>query len=169
MKHGALVLIVATFVLAGCGADGTGQGGAAPAADLETIAIERGVIPDPEQLTLAGTYARDGDRMCIVGQGGRYRVGAYSDYGEALLCSASGTATRSGEVLRISFGDAGCAFDARIAGEEIVLPGALPQACERLCDTPASLAGLQVARISDSEVEARSLRDPRGRALCPAD
>ncbi len=155
---------IALFLLAGCnGADTT------PAApDLETAAIERGMVRDPEALDPVGLYARDTDRLCVVAARDNYRIGAFTDYGDGLACNAAGTARRTGNVLRIDFGS-DCAFDARFDGDRIAFPGRLPPACAARCGPRASLAAMTVERLSNSPSEAASMRDTRGRLPCSVD
>src|SRR3546814_12580969 len=76
------------------------------------------------------------------------------DYGDGQHCTASGTARREGELLRVTLaGKDGCGFDARYEGDRIVLPGTLPKGCARYCTGRASLAGMEVDRLSDSAAE----------------
>ncbi len=130
-------------------------------AGLEAAAIARGVVRDPATVTPTGLYARGGDRLCITGQ----RIGVFIDYGDDIGCSGRGRFSRDDSVLRIELAR-DCAFEARYDGDRVRFPGALPGGCERMCSKRASLAGLELDRLSDSESEAAALRDPAGRALC---
>jgi hypothetical protein len=167
MKRLAWYLLPA-MMLAACSDAPQGEGNAlAPPPDLETAAIERGLIRDPDDTDLTGLYARDTDRLCVVPADGAYRVGAFVDYGDNITCSARGKATRVGETMHIELGSGGgCSFDARFDGERIVFPGRVPDGCQALCSRRASFAALEVARLSESEAEASALRDPKGRSLC---
>lgn len=143
---------------------------AAPPSDLESAAIEAGVIRDPAGTDITGLYARETDRVCIVPAASGWRVGVFVDYGDQQSCGGSGTITRVGETLHLSFPAAdGCAFDARFDGDRIVFPGRVPDGCARLCSRRASIAGLDVDQLSDSVSEASTLRDGRGRLLCASD
>jgi hypothetical protein len=156
------------MLLAGCGGAAAPEPAntAAPAMpELERAAIEAGVIADPASSDLTGLYARDGDRVCIVPDQSGYRIGAVTMAGEGQACSGQGRVTREGEALRIDLGD-GCAVAARFEGDRILLPARLAPECERLCTGRASLAALDVERLSDTPAEARTLRDGRGRLLC---
>lgn len=140
---------------------------ATTAPDLETAAIAAGVIADPANTDMTGLYARDTDRVCVVPDRLNYRIGAFVDYGDQQNCSGSGTVTRVGEALHITFAGApGCDFDARFEGDRIVFPGRMPQACEKLCGRRASFAALDVRRLSDSVSEASTLRDSKRKLLC---
>ncbi|QDZ07407.1 hypothetical protein FPZ24_07875 [Sphingomonas panacisoli] len=162
MKRALAVLLL----LGGC------QGQSAPDArptpsGLEAAAIEAGIISDPAGTDPTGLYARDRDKICIVPSATAYRVGVYVDYGNDYFCSGSGEATRTGETLHVELSSApGCSFDAKFDGDRIAVPGALPEACQKACSKRASLAGLNVERLSDSPSEAAALRDGRGRMLC---
>lgn len=159
------IMLAAALVLAGCSDNATADdaGGVA----LERAAIAAGVIRDPAAGELAGLYARDTDRLCIVAAGsGGYRIGASVDYGTE-GCSARGTVTRSGETLRIAFDNApGCSFDARLDQERVVFPGDVPAACERLCSPRASLAALEAELQSAVPSEAAAMRDRAEKVLC---
>ncbi len=157
------------IALVGCSTESATPPSAKPteAPDLETAAIAAGVIADPANTDMTGLYARDTDRVCVVPDRLNYRIGAFVDYGDQQNCSGSGTVTRVGEALHISFaGASGCDFDARFEGDRIVFPGRMPQACERLCGKRASFAALDVRRLSDSVSEATTLRDSKRKLLC---
>ncbi|MBR0551812.1 hypothetical protein [Stakelama marina] len=161
-RAGLLVL----FALAGCSGDAQSGGKhSSRSSDLESAAIERGVIRDPGDTDPVGLYARDTNRLCVLPAKREYRVGVFVDYGEALTCSGSGTAQRDGEALHLAFAN-GCKFEARFDGQHVRFPGALPDGCASLCRGRASLAGLEVGRLSGSKSEASALRDARGRLLC---
>jgi hypothetical protein len=161
---GLLVLLALAAVLASCPRQPHDVAKDAP--DLESAAIARGLIRAPGDADLTGLYARDTDRLCIVRAGRTYRIGAFVDYGENITCNAAGTATRSGETLRIELADGKCSFDARFEGDRIIFPGRLPPACATLCAARASLAALDVTRLSESESEAAAMRDARGKMPC---
>lgn len=164
------VLAIFALLVAGCShperkAD-SGANTAAPVG-LEAAAIESGVIPDPNNTDITGLYARDTDRVCIVPSATAFRIGVFVDYGDQQSCGGSGVATRVGETVHLDFtGAEGCSFDARFEGDRIVFPGKLPDACQKVCQRRASMAGLDVARLSESVSEASTLRDARGRLLC---
>jgi hypothetical protein len=160
--------LLLALTLAGCSTKPP-ENVAAPQ-DLESAAIERGMVRDPKDSEIAGLYARDTDRVCIVPDGQGYKIGAFVDYGDKITCSASGTVSRVGEKLRVELGsgegDDKCGFDARFDGDKIYFPGNVADACAKLCARRASYAGLEVSRMSVSEAEARAMRDPAGKQLC---
>ena len=159
----ALLLLVA-----GCGDEQPKPvSNATAATGLEAAAIEAGVIPDPNNTDITGLYARDTDRVCIVPSVTAYRIGVFVDYGDQISCGGSGTVTRAGEKLQLEFnGVDGCSFEARFEGDRIVFPGRLPDACQKLCAQRASMAALDVSRLSESVSEASTLRDGKGKLLC---
>ena len=140
---------------------------AKPATGLEAAAIQAGVIPDPADTDITGLYARDTDRVCIVPGATAYRIGVYVDYDEQQNCGGSGTATRVGNNVHVQMDAAeGCGFDARFEGDRLVFPGRVPEACKKICSRRASIAALDVDRLSESVSEASTLRDAHGRLLC---
>ncbi|UYY58960.1 hypothetical protein [Sphingomonas sp. S2-65] len=160
--------VLALALLAGCSGGG-GSGTVAQAStDLERAAIARGLVRDPDEMRLAGLYARDTDRVCIRPRAdGEARIGAFVDYGDGITCSGVGTVRQEGETLHVALGRPGaCAFDARFDGAVIRFPGTVPVGCAALCAKRASLSGLEVALLSESDAEAAALRDAGGRRLC---
>jgi hypothetical protein len=160
--------LAVALMLVGCSGGGTTPSPAArPTNSLEVAAIEAGMIPDPASVDITGLYARDTDRICIVPAAQDYRIGISVDYGDDLSCTGSGTVKRDGERLAIDLPDApGCRFDARFEGDRIVFPAQVPEACAKVCQSRASIAALDVERLSESISEASALRSNKGRSLC---
>lgn len=155
----------ALLALAACDASPKPQRSDTPGARLEAAAVKAGLVVDPAMTTLIGSWAREGDRMCVMGQNGsEQRIGIVVDYGPGQGCSAAGTLRRSGERIRIDLGD--CRFEARFDGERIAFPAGMPAECQALCTGRASLAALEVERLSMSASEAATLRGRGGRPLC---
>lgn len=164
------VLPLLLLLAAGCSRAVTpGSSNVAAPTGLEAAAIEAGVIPDPQNADITGLYTRDTDRVCIVPAASAYQIGVFVDYGDDQHCSGLGTVSRVGETLHVGFTDAdGCSFDARFEGDRVVFPGTVPEPCRKLCSQRASIAGLTVDQLSNSAAEAATLRDARGRLLCPS-
>lgn len=164
--RGALGILL--LALAGCGgAEQKAESTTPP--DLESAAVERGLVRDPADSDVTGLYARDTDRVCIVQRGSGFRIGAFVDYGDGLNCTGRGTAARSGATLSIELsgkGGATCAFDARYDGDRITFPAQLPDDCAKLCGPRASLAALEVERLSGSRSETAASRGIDGAPLC---
>lgn len=161
-------VVLACLLLAACSkASDKPTATVAPASGLEAAAIDAGVIADPASTDIAGLYARDTDRVCIVPNATAYRIGVFVDYGENQTCGASGVVSHVGETLNVDFPQApGCNFDARFEGDRIVFPGEVPRACSDICRGRASVAALDLERLSESVSEASTLRDARGKLLC---
>lgn len=163
-------LLVAALLLGGCSSQAPDPAEGNAAVALEQGAIARGLVRDPSDGTLTGLYARGTDRMCIVPDGGGYRVGLYVDYGDGISCSASGSVSTRGEGLRAVLGDDGdCTIDADYDGERIAFPGQVPDGCRRHCRSRASVAGFAVERLSGSQAEAAAMRGRSGVLLCADD
>jgi hypothetical protein len=156
------VLLLA-LVLGGCGREPKAAVADSAGARLEAAAETAGIVPDPNA-PLQGSWARDTDRVCVVGTEKTARIGVSVDYGESQGCTASGTVERSGDALKVGFGT--CKFDAKFDGDRIVFPAEMPEACESLCTGRASLAAVTVDRISESRSEASTLRSSAGKLLC---
>ncbi len=156
-------VLLLTLMLGGCGPEPTTAVADSAGARLEAAAETAGIVPDPNA-PLQGSWARDTDRVCVVGTEKTARIGVSVDYGEDQACAASGTVERSGDALKLAFGT--CKFDARFDGDRIVFPAEVPEACESLCTGRASLAALTVDRLSESRSEAATLRSTKGKLLC---
>ncbi len=156
------VLLLA-LVLAGCGREPKTTAADSAGAWLESAAETAGIVPDPNA-PLQGSWARDTDRVCVVGTEKTARIGVSVDYGEDQSCAGSGTVERAGDAVKLAFGT--CKFDARFDGDRIVFPAEVPEACESLCTGRASLAALTVDRLSESRSEATTLRSTKGKLLC---
>jgi len=156
-------MLLLALMLGGCGREPKIVAADSAGARLEAAAETAGIVPDPNA-PLQGSWARDTDRVCVVGTEKTARIGVSVDYGEDQACAASGTVERSGDALKLAFGT--CKFDARFDGDRIVFPTEVPEACEALCTGRASLAALTVDRLSESRSEAGTLRSTKGKLLC---
>ena len=135
---------------------------------LDRAAIASGQLPDPTAEP-TGAYRADTeigvDRLCLAGEGGRYRVGLFVSYGTGGACEARGTARRTGETLRLTLAP-DCRADARIGADGVTIAGRVPDGCAALCTGRASLAGVSVPKVSDSTAEALAMTGPNGAPLC---
>ncbi len=159
----------AALLLVGCHPGAPDPTASATPQGLEAAAITAGVIPDPASTDLTGVYATGNDRICIVPSAKAYRIGVFVDYDETQNCGAAGVVTRDGDTLHVTLGagsDTGCSLDARFEGDRIVFPARVPDRCQQACRGRASIAALDVIRLSESAAEAATVRDARGRLLC---
>jgi hypothetical protein len=140
-------------------------GGDRPGDRLERAALASGLVRDSARVEVAGLYAREGDRVCVIPFGEEFRVGAVVSFDDGPSCEAAGTARQVGATLAVRFGEA-CRFDAMIDDDRITFPVDMPAACERLCTGRASIAGLVADRLSAGVSEAEALRGVHGRTLC---
>lgn len=136
---------------------------------LDAAAVASGQLPVPDSRSVAGTYAATTnigtDRMCVVAEGDRLRVGVLVSYGNGGECVGRGGGERTAGGLRATFGP-GCVIDTTLDGYNVVFPGRLPPGCRTLCRGRASLAGVTIPKLSDGETDARSLTDLGGAPLC---
>ena len=157
--------LAGVLLLSACGEQAPAPVADTPGARLEAAALARGLVSDPARASPVGSWARDTDRVCVTGTGRDQRIGVVIDYGEGQGCSAGGTVRRAGDRLTVALG-ADCRFEAAFEGDRIVFPAAVPGGCAALCSGRASLAALDVERLSGSVSEAATLRGLDGAALC---
>ena len=163
MRPLSLTLVLA---IAACSRPAERPTSDSPGGRLEAAALAAGLVADPAG-SIGGSWARGTDRLCVMGSGaGQTRVGALVDYGDGQTCAAKGTLRRSGSRLDFTFGE--CRIRALFDGERIVFPPEVPQECDAICGGRASLAALEVERVSEALAEAGTLRDPAGHLLCAA-
>jgi hypothetical protein len=137
---------------------------ATPGGRLEATAVARGLVADSARAGLAGVWASETDRICIVPGAKATTLGVSVDYGEGQACAAAGTVTPKGDRLDVRLDD--CRFEAGFDGERITFPAALPSGCGRHCRGRASLSAATAERQSEAVSEARLMRGPAGQALC---
>ena len=140
---------------------------------LEKAAIEAGVIPDMNTVTLSGAFERQSDlgtdRFCAVGNDENgYQVGVIAVFGPESKCEGLGEATRTGETVRIVLtSEKRCSFTASFDGVEIKLPGSLPESCESYCSPRAGFNGVSFYLVGEGDEVARSTRGREIESLCP--
>lgn len=140
---------------------------------LEKAAIEAGVIPDMNSVTLSGAFERQSDlgtdRFCAVGTDENgYQVGMIAVFGPESKCEGLGEATRNGESVSVSLTSKGnCSFTATYDGVEIKIPGNLPESCESYCTPRAGFNGVSFYLVGEGDEVARSTRGRDIESLCP--
>jgi len=170
-----LILPVVLLTLAGCeqfAAEETSEQTVEPSS-LEKAAIEAGVIPDINNVTLSGAFERKSDlgtdRFCAVGNDENgYQIGMIAVFGPESRCEGMGEATRIGESVRVVLTSKDrCSFTASFDGVEIKLPGSLPESCESYCSPRAGFNGVSYYLIGEGDEVARSTRGREIERLCP--
>lgn len=140
---------------------------------LEKAAIEAGVIPDINTVTLSGAFERQSDlgtdRFCAVGTDENgYQVGMIAVFGPESKCEGLGEATRSGETIQVNLtSKEACGFTATFDGVEIKIPGSLPDSCESYCSPRAGFNGVSFFLVGEGDEVARSTRGRDIESLCP--
>lgn len=162
-------------ILAGCGQfdSQSSEEQVAEPSSLEKAAIEAGVIPDINTVTLSGAFERQSDlgtdRFCAVGNDENgYQIGMIAVFGPESKCEGLGEATRTGETVRMVLtSEERCSFTASFDGVEIQLPGSLPESCESYCSPRAGFDGVSFYIIGEGDEVARSTRGREIESLCP--
>ena len=167
-------------MLAGCG-DGQGtreDRAARPSAtadSLDALAMESGALPDQSAENPVGRYGRryegGADRLCIIPDGEeseRYRFGAEMRIGGDEYCRGAGEARIDGAIVSLRFEGIGegCTIEARYEGDRLVMPGQLGMACNLLCSSRGSFAGMAFPRIDRDGAAAAQMRDANKDLLC---
>jgi hypothetical protein len=161
-----LFLIAASLMIVGCDS-AKDASGTAPQASSETgqaldkLAIEKGILPDINNLVFAGRFETRSelgtDKFCAVKSGNKsYKIGVLAVFGPESKCEGQGTASVDGEKVRISLnGKENCRFDAEFDGIELRFPGGLEQGCESYCTARASLSGTSYFIVEQGDDNAR--------------
>lgn len=149
MKIPFWTVVLLASALAGCGSEEAKQVIAddSAGAALDQLAIEKGLMPDPQSLAVEGRFEAQSelgtDKFCAVGDGrSSYRVGFLSVYGPDSKCEGQGTAKQDGDHLQISLnGKESCSFTASYDGNVLRFPGTVPEGCASYCSPNASMSG----------------------------
>jgi hypothetical protein len=161
-----LFFIAVILPLTGCDS-ATESGGAAPQSSsevgdaLDKLAIEKGILPDINNLVFAGRFETRSelgtDKFCAVKSGDKsYNIGVLAVFGPESKCEGQGTASVDGEKVRITLqGKETCRFDAEYDGIELRFPGGLEQGCESYCSARASLSGTSYFIVEQGDENAR--------------
>ena len=175
MRVSSSILPILAVMLAGCGSkdakpllkdDGAG-------AALEQLAIDKGLIPDPESLAVEGRFETQGDlgtdKFCAVADGGaNYRVGFLSVYGSDSKCEAQGSAEQDGDSLKITLtGKQSCSFTASYDGIVLRFPGKVPEGCASYCSRNASMSGTRYYFVDPGAEAAKRTLGREIERLCP--
>jgi hypothetical protein len=165
-------LALTALGLAACDGGGPSAMGTSDAGDqLDQLAIERGLLPDPEARTVEGRFETRSDlgtdKFCAVADGGGYRIGFLSVYGPESKCEAQGTAEQTANGIRITLtGKEDCSFDASYDGIVLRYPGEVPAGCASYCSRNASMSGTQYYFVDPGAEAARKTLGREIERLC---
>ncbi len=149
------------LILSGCDGQTILTDSGSAGKQLDKKAIEVGIIPDPNNVTLSGRYETRSelgtDKFCAVGESGsQHKVGILAVFGPESKCEAQGTAQVKGEKISLSLNGAdSCRFDAEFDGISIRFPGNLPDGCASYCTARASFAGTSYFMVEHGNENAR--------------
>ena len=168
-----VLLLPMLALLAGCDAKSPLPqiGGNDAGDELDRLAIEKGLLPDPESLALEGRYETRSelgtDKFCAVADGDRYRIGFLSVYGPESKCEGQGTAEQNGDVVRVTLnGKAECAFEASYDGIVLRFPGTVPESCGAFCSRNANMSGTRYYFVDPGAAAARKTLGRDFERLC---
>ncbi|HEY0445847.1 MAG TPA: hypothetical protein VGD19_05270 [Allosphingosinicella sp.] len=164
-------LLIALVLLTGCSGDGEGEGEGNQARSAAPAAGGKSPAGGGRLTSLTGLYeggeVSPPNQLCVVEGGGEPRFGLVVWGSNLHSCSGSGTASRSGDRLRLRMtGDEACTIDAAISGTTIVLPSAVPDGCAYYCGERATMNGAQFTQKGDTAADAAKARDLVGDPLC---
>jgi hypothetical protein len=154
---------LALLLVAGCGSQ--------EEAGNQASAPESGP-PLSASASLTGLYeggsASQPDQLCMIDEGeAPARFGLVVWGAENHSCLGAGEAVREGDRLRLTMaGDSTCRIEARIEGDKIVLPAAVPEGCGYYCGARARFAARTLTRTGADEAAARKATDLAGDPLC---
>ncbi|HWH21736.1 MAG TPA: hypothetical protein VNT25_00385 [Allosphingosinicella sp.] len=155
--------LLALVLVAGCGAGGDQGGKSAEGKGTDLV----------KRAGLTGLYESEAapraNQMCIIDQGGRASFGIVVWGANMHSCAGAGEAVKEGAVLRLTMkGDQACAIEARMEGDKVSLPAAIPAGCSYYCGAQAKLSGATFSFKGGSVEDAVKAKDLVGEPLCSA-
>ncbi len=141
------------------------------ASKLDEQAIAAGILPDSNELSLAGQFETRSDlgidKFCAVSSGSDFDIGVLAVFGPESKCEARGTA-RAGEgsVTITLTGKESCKFSAEYDGVELRFPGAMEDGCDSYCSPRASFSGTSYFLIAQGDDAARKTLGRKIDRLC---
>jgi hypothetical protein len=164
----SLIILV---LVAGCGASGNSQSGSngaavAPASPVSAPAEEAVAEGPLTGLWQSGSAARP-SQMCILDRKGKAQFGITLWGPNLRACSGAGTATRSGDHVRLAMaGDSPCTLDATLNGGVVTFSSDVPAGCAYYCGAGTSFAGATLKQLGTTRADALKAKDVAGEALC---
>jgi hypothetical protein len=146
VRQAGLLLLLA---LVACGEGGQlpSVGGGDSGDELDQQAIEKGLLPDPDNLSFTGRFETRSelgtDKFCATGNGGRnHDIGFLAVFGPESKCEGQGTAMIDGNKVSIRLtSKEQCSFDAEYDGIVLRFPGSVPETCASYCSRNANMSG----------------------------
>ncbi len=160
-------------VLSACGSQDNAKSGSTDAGEaLDKQAIEKGLLPDPESLSLSGRFETRSelgvDKFCAVNNGGNSRFGILAVFGPESKCEGQGSAKFAGNTVSLEFeGKKSCSFEAEYDGIAIRFPGNIGPGCASYCSPRASMSGTQYFLVEQGNESARRALGRDIERLCP--
>jgi hypothetical protein len=154
-------LAISLYSLSACDGQTILTDSASTGQQLDKKAIEVGIIPDPNNVTLSGRFETRSelgtDKFCAVGEAGaQHKIGILAVFGPESKCEAQGTAQIKGEKIALSLNNQeSCRFDAEFDGISIRFPGTMPGGCASYCTARASFAGTSYFMVEHGNINAR--------------
>lgn len=154
-------LIIAFLLLSSC--SGQGDSGANQTAP-DSAAVESAGLTGLYESGLANRP----DQLCLVEEGdGPARFGLVVWGSDLHSCLGAGEAVRDGDKLTLKMaGDSTCAIDAKVSGNMVSLPAAVPEGCAYYCGARARFDARTLTRKGATVADARKAKDLVGDPLC---
>ncbi len=145
-------------------------------ADLDSAAINAGILPDPENILLAGRFETRSDigtdKFCAIKTSdNEYRIGILAVFGPESKCEGRGEAKLDGEKVIITLknekiDDDSCLFEADYDGISMQLPGNISASCSAFCTNRASLSGTKYFNVEQGNDAAKKSNGRKYKPLC---
>src|SRR4051794_7342136 len=160
--------LIVLALVAGCGMSGQSQSGGNAAANA--VQAKAGDEPAARD-GLTGLYQSGAgtrpSQMCILDRKGKAQFGITLWGPNLRACSGAGTATRSGDHVRLAMaGDSPCTLDATLKDGTLTLSADVPAGCAYYCGAGASFAAATLRQLGSSRADALKAKDVAGEALC---
>lgn len=178
MKMRFVIIVMAAAALSGCDSNEGGPfggltGGDTAGAALDARAKAVGILPSSDSIDFSGRFETRSDlgtdKFCAVRTSkAKFDIGVLAVFGPESKCEARGTATVSGEKVKVALsGKDSCSFDAEFDGIELRFPGSIGAGCASYCSPRASLSGTRYFIVEQGDNNARRTLGRDLEKLCP--